>query len=246
MEKSHYSIRRWRRQIPFRQLFRPLSRMILYLFIAGVLVLGLPWLFLTLYAQPHIYSPGQAPGKRVAIVFGAGLSWDGTPSPVLEDRVATAAELYFSGKVEKLLMSGDNRFLDYNEPGAMLNFAVKLGVPREDIVLDYAGRRTYDTCYRAKEIFGVSQALLVTQAFHLPRAVFTCNSLGLPAEGVIADRRRYIMGANLREIPADLVALWDVWVARPLPVLGKPEPIFTNQSENQGNLTGQKNDSPSS
>ena len=246
MEKSHDHSRHWPLKIRFSQLVRSIVRMILYLFIAGFLVLGLPWLFLKLYSQPHIFSPQQAPGKRVAIVFGAGLRWDGTPSPVLEDRVATAAELYFSGKVEKLLMSGDNRFLDYNEPGAMLNFALKLGIPREDIVLDYAGRRTYDTCYRAKEIFGVSQALLVTQAFHLPRAVFTCNSLGLPSEGVIADRRRYIMSANLREIPADLVALWDVWVARPLPVLGNPEPIFTNQEKNHQNLEDQEIDRPTS
>ncbi len=207
--------------------------MLIYLLIAGILTFGLPWLFLNRYSVSHIFSPDQAPAKRVAIVFGAGLQWDGSPSPVLQDRIATAADLYFSGKVEKLLMSGDNRFLDYNEPGAMKRYALKLGVPDEAIVLDYAGRRTYDTCYRARAIFGVTDALLVTQAFHLPRAVFTCNSLGLPAEGVIADRRRYIMGANVREIPADLVALWDVWIGHPLPVLGNPEPIFSNDASRQ-------------
>jgi SanA protein len=109
----------------------------------------------------------------------------------------------------------------------MLNFALKLGVPRAAIVLDYAGRRTYDTCYRAKAIFGVTEAILVTQAFHLPRAVFTCNALGLPSVGVIADRRPYVGPADIREYPASLVALWDVWVSRPLPVLGDPEPIFS-------------------
>ena len=93
-------------------------------------------------------------------------------------------------------------------------------------MLDYAGRRTYDTCYRAQAIFGVTDAVLVTQAFHLPRAVFTCNALGLSSQGVIADRRRYITGANIREIPAVAVALWDVWIGHPLPVLGNPEPIF--------------------
>ena len=200
--------------------------MLIYLLIAGILAFGLPWLFLNLYSSPHMFTPDQAPAKRVAIVFGAGLQWDGTPSPVLQDRIATAADLYFSGKVEKLLMSGDNRFIDYNEPGAMKRYALKLGVPDDAIVLDYAGRRTYDTCYRARAIFGVTDALLVTQKFHLPRAIFTCNSLGLPAEGVIADRRRYVMVANIREIPADLVALWDVWIAHPLPVLGNYEPIF--------------------
>ena len=204
--------------------------MIIYLFIFGVLIICLPRLFVEIYARPSMHPVTEAPVKRVAIVFGAGLQYDGSPSPVLEDRVATAAKLYFSGKVEKLLMSGDNSYVDYNEPGAMLDFALKLGVPRQDIVLDYAGRRTYDTCYRARFIFGVTDALLVTQEFHLPRAIFTCHSVGLPAEGVIADRRRYIGSATLRELPASLMAMWDVWIAKPLPVLGDPEPIFAKTS----------------
>jgi SanA protein len=199
--------------------------MILILILACILILGVPYLILSLYSNSRIFAVAQAPARQVAIVFGAGLQRDGTPSPVLEDRVATAAELYFSGKVQKLLMSGDNRFLNYNEPGAMLNYALKLGIPRQDIVLDYAGRRTYDTCYRARAIFGVTEALLITQSFHLARAVFTCNALGLPAEGVIADRRPYVGPASLREVPASLVALWDVWISHPLPVLGKSEPI---------------------
>jgi len=96
-------------------------------------------------------------------------------------------------------------------------------------VLDYAGRRTYDTCYRAKVIFGVTDAILVTQRFHLPRALFLCNGLGVNATGVIADnfnyRRRSLLFWNLREIPATVTAFSDV-VTRPLPILGKPETIF--------------------
>lgn len=182
--------------------------------------------------RSRIYPAQSAPSGRVAVVFGAGLTRDGSPSQVLRDRVATAVDLYNAGKVEKLLMSGDNRFDNYNEPAAMRDYAVRLGMPEADIVLDYAGRRTYDTCYRAKAIFGVQQALLVTQAFHLPRAIFTCDALGLDAQGVIADRRAYRRGPmnywKLREIPATAVAAWEVWVARPLPVLGDPEPIFTD------------------
>jgi SanA protein len=219
----------------FSRLWHRLVRLGLYLILAVALILGIPWIIINLYANPRIYSASQAPARRVAIVFGAGLQRDGTPSPVLRDRVATAVDLYFAGKVEKILMSGDNRFLDYNEPGAMLKYALDLGIPREDIVLDYAGRRTYDTCYRAQAIFGVTDAVLVTQAFHLPRAVFTCNALGLSAEGVIADRRKYITGANIREIPAVAVALWDVWIGHPLPVLGNPEPIFGNLQNDGGN-----------
>lgn len=210
-------------------------RRIVLVFSAGVVALLIPRLLTALYAWPRTYSIAQVPERPVAIVFGAGLWWDGSPSPVLRDRVATAAQLYFAGKVKKLLMSGDNRFLDYNEPGAMQEYALKLGVPEEDIVLDFAGRRTYDTCYRAREIFGLERAILVTQAFHLPRALYTCNQLGLRAIGVQADLRDYRRGARLywqsREIPATLVALFELHVTRPLPVLGKPEPIFAIEAQ---------------
>lgn len=216
-------------------MLRKLIRLIFYLFSTGVIALLLPRLITALYARPRTYNIEQVPEKPVAIVFGAGLWWDGSPSPVLRDRVATAAQLYFDGKVKKLLMSGDNRFVDYNEPGAMREYALGLGVPEEDIVLDYAGRRTYDTCYRAREIFGLEQAILVTQGFHLPRALYTCNHLGMHAIGVQADLRDYRREAQLywqgRETPATLVALWEVHVTRPQPVLGQPEPIFTIEAQ---------------
>lgn len=189
--------------------------------------------FTALYAKSRIIPLADAPEMPVAIVFGAGLSRDGTPSPVLRDRVETAAALYFQGKVKKLLMSGDNRFVDYNEPGAMRQYALDLGVPAEDIVLDYAGRRTYDTCYRARAIFGVTEAILVTQPFHLPRALYLCNQLGVKAWGVPADNRYYLKRSqliwNIRETMATLVALWEVWVTHPVPVLGPYEPIFPEE-----------------
>lgn len=201
----------------------------------GAIVLVAPRLVTLLYAWPRTYKIEDVPQRPVAIVFGAGLWWDGSPSPVLRDRVATAAQLYFSGKVKKILMSGDNRFLDYNEPGAMRAYALGLGVPETDIVLDYAGRRTYDTCYRARAIFGVQEAILVTQGFHLPRALYTCNQLGVQAIGVSADLRDYRRGAlvywHARETPATLVALWEVHLSRPLPVLGYPEPIFPKEAQ---------------
>jgi SanA protein len=171
----------------------------------------------------------------LAIVFGAGLRRDGSPSPVLRDRVATAAELYFDSKVQKVLMSGDNSEVNYNEPAAMKAYAVDLGVAAEDIILDYAGRRTYDTCFRAREIFHLEDVILVTQKFHLPRAIYTCNSLGVPAVGVSADRwdyrRRSSAFWNVREMVATLVALWDVHITRPQPVLGNPEPIFPTEAQ---------------
>lgn len=198
------------------------------------MILGLPNLAASEYASTRIYSIAEVPTAPVAIVFGAGLTRSGNPSAILRDRVETAAELYHAGKVQKLLMSGDNRFVDYNEPGAMREYALSLGVADEDIVLDFAGRRTYDTCYRARHIFGIQEAMLVTQSFHITRAVYTCNNLGVTANGVPSDVRRYGRRSytfwTIREIPATTVAMWEVWISRPLPVLGKPEPIFAGKT----------------
>jgi SanA protein len=202
---------------------------ILYLIILGIIVFALPRLITSFTSINKIKTIANVANEKVAIVFGAGLLRDGTPSPVLKDRVSMAAQLYFAGKIQKILMSGDNRFVDYNEPASMQAFALELGVPEEVIVLDYAGRRTYDTCYRAKHIFGIDQAILVTQKYHLPRALFTCNGIGLKSIGVIADLRTYhpksLSFWNFRELPATVVALWQVWVSHPLPVMGDPEPI---------------------
>jgi SanA protein len=199
----------------------------------GVLGLIAPRLITSLYSQSRVFKDiNGIPSYRAAIVFGAGLQKDGTPSPVLRDRVAAAVQLYQAGKVEKILMSGDNRFVEYNEPGAMFNYAIELGMPAEDIVLDYAGRRTYDTCYRAKAIFALKEAILVTQTYHLSRALFTCNMLGLTSVGYTADLRTYHPSSyfywNLREIPATFMTFVDVWFRHPTPVLGNQEPIFPN------------------
>ncbi len=209
-----------------------LIKLILWIILLLVIVIGIPRLITAIVSSGKIFTVEESPNARAAIVFGAGLQRDGTPSPVLKDRVTAAVQLYQQGKVEKLLMSGDNRFEDYNEPAAMKTFALDLGVPEEAIVLDYAGRRTYDTCYRARHIFGLEEALVVTQNFHLPRALFTCRGIGIDATGVSADLRDYNSHSlrfwNTRELPATLVALWQVWVSHPLPVMGEKEPIFSN------------------
>lgn len=165
------------------------------------------------------------PKRPVAIVFGAGVQPGGRLSPMLQDRMDTAIALYKAGKVRKLLVSGDNRFVNYNEPGRMYDYAVARGIPARDVVRDYAGRRTYDTCYRAAEIFGVTEAILVTQRFHLPRALFTCRNLGVNSIGLSADRRFYLSNPyyQLRDAVALLRAWWDVQIARPEPVLGAKE-----------------------
>lgn len=179
--------------------------------------------------EAAILPPEEARSERVAIVFGARIYSSGRLSAMLSDRVDTAIDLYKAGKVEKLLVSGDNRFADYDEPGAMMAYAIAQGVPAEDIQPDYGGRRTYDTCYRAKAIFQVESAILVTQRFHLPRAIFLCEQLGVDAVGVAADRRTYdprsIAYSESREIPALFAALIDVIRRAPPPVLGEPIPI---------------------
>ncbi|MHC1740885.1 MAG: vancomycin high temperature exclusion protein [Anaerolineaceae bacterium] len=217
-----------------KKIFNMLVHTVGILVMLAILVIIGARLITGFYSSSRIMAADIVPQERAAIVFGAGLQRDGSPSPVLRDRVKTAVDLYFAGKVEKLLFSGDNRFVDYNEPGAMKTYAMGLGVPEDAIVLDYAGRRTYDTCYRAKYIFGLNEAILVTQKYHLPRALFTCNGIGLKSVGIAADQRVYsrysLLMWNIRELPASIVALWDVWISHPLPVMGNPEPIFTDKN----------------
>lgn len=206
---------------------------LLILLIAGLSLLGAAFALGLNFWVHAVYSSriytraAEVPPRKVAIVFGAGIRGD-RPTPVLADRVAASVELYEAGKVRKIIMTGDNRFVDYNEPGAMIAYAQELGVPLEDLIPDYAGRRTYDSCYRAREIFGVSRAVLVTQAFHMDRTLFTGDSLGMDVVGYAADRRSYPGYEQwwwLRELAALAVAWWDINIAKPVPVLGERIPI---------------------
>lgn len=130
--------------------------------------------------------------KRIAIVFGAKVWADGSPSNSLYDRVFTGVELYRAGRVNKLLMSGDKQGPNYDEPAAMKKIALDLGVPESDIVLDNDGKKTYLTCSRAKGIYDVQRAILVTQDYHQPRALYLCNNLGIDSIGITANRRAYV------------------------------------------------------
>jgi SanA protein len=207
--------------------FRFAMWLIVVLAVMGIAALFLPRLTTALHARRRVFSVGEVPARRVAVVFGAGITPDGRPTPDLAYRVGTAAELYFAGKAEKLLMSGDNRFVNYDEPTAMRRYAMTLGVPGEAIVLDYAGRRTYDTCYRARDVFQVQDVILVTQSYHLPRALYTCDALGIEAIGVAAGQSAssHLLD-NVREVFATALALGDVHLFHPVPILGAPEPIF--------------------
>lgn len=197
-------------------------------------VVGALRLILLLTTRDAMYSIDSVPSKPVVLVPGAGLNSSGGPSAPLKDRLDTAIALYREGKVKKLLLSGDNTDIAYNEPGAMQAYAIAQGIPLEDLVLDYAGRRTYDSCYRAHHIFGLNEVIVVTQAYHLPRALFLCENSELDAVGVPVEQSRYIRSRylfwNVREVFASVAAWLDVCVLKPLPVLGEKEPIFPLQT----------------
>ena len=207
-------------------------KFIAVLFAGGILLLLSPFIWresVQWYYGRSIYPLTSVPEKPVAIVFGAAIYGNERLSPVLQDRMDTAIALYEQGTVQKILVSGDNRFADYDEPGAMMAYAIRHGIPEEDIQPDYAGRRTYDTCYRAKEIFEVDTAVLVTQQFHLPRALFLCQNLGVESVGVASDVRYYAAARwfEIREIAATSAALLDIIQKEPAPVLGEKIPILT-------------------
>ncbi len=207
-------------------------RLCLFLALLGVgLIVAGPFMLRWWTNQRYgrlIYPLEEVPERRVAIVFGAAVWPGGRLSHVLSDRVDTAVALYEAGKVEKLLMTGDNSTKYYDEPGHMRDYAIQRGVPAEDIVVDYAGRRTYDSCYRARHIFGVTDAILVTQAFHLDRALFLAHRFGIDAVGVAADQRDYrdIRRYWWRELLATSLAWWETTISRPTPILGEKLPIF--------------------
>lgn len=194
----------------------PLARWIL-IGILAIIVLSMPHWILSLRYANKIFTLDDAPAKSTAIVFGAGLRRNGDPSTVLSDRVLTAANLYQRGKVNKILLSGSSSSTGYNEPLAMKSLAVDAGVPEEVILVDMGGFRTFDTCLRARQVFGIDNALLITQRFHLPRALVLCTGIGLSADGVAADLHTYWARFfwEIREIPATLRALWDVYFHLP-------------------------------
>ncbi|WP_243858988.1 ElyC/SanA/YdcF family protein [Actinomyces sp. ZJ308] len=162
----------------------------------------------------------------VAIVLGAAVHADGQPSPWLAYRLDVAADLYTSGRVEAILVSGDNRRVGYDEPTVMRGYLTSKGIPGEAIALDYAGFDTYDTCVRARRIFGIERALLVTQDFHEPRAVAICRAVGVNVEGVgdsRARRDRISWAVSwTRERLATIKAVTDV-LSRREPTLGRRE-----------------------
>ncbi len=166
---------------------------------------------------------GAAPAP-VAVVFGAGVRSDGSPSTYLRYRLDAARALYEAGTVSVVLVSGDNGQASYDEPTAMAGWLVDHGVPRDRVVLDYAGFDTHDTCVRAVEVFGVTEAVLVTQDYHLPRAMYLCREAGMDVQGVgVAAEGGPRVSYYARELPASWKAWWDATTNRRPVFPGPPE-----------------------
>lgn len=142
-----------------------------------------PATWMHVVADSRVRTVAEVPAQDVAVVFGAGL-WKGRPTPYLAHRLDAAAELYRTGKVRVVLVTGDNSRVEYDEPDAMRTYLTARGVPGKQIVSDYAGFDTWDSCVRAKKIFGVDRAVLVTQGFHIRRAVALCRAAGVESYGV--------------------------------------------------------------
>lgn len=175
-----------------------------------------PYVWIRCATAGKIHTAADAPAAPVAIVLGAGLNADGSPKPYLRARLEDARRLFQDGKIRAILVSGDHGRADYDEVAAMTSWLVEHGVPARKVVADHAGFDTYDSCVRAYEIFGVRTALVVTQEFHVRRAVFLCREAGIDAAGVGSpapdDDTRY----QVREVPAAIKATLDVVVdARP-------------------------------
>jgi len=161
------------------------------------------------------------------LVLGCAVRPDGTPSPMLAERLQRSVELYEAGAAPKLLMSGDNGQVEYNEVAAMGNFALQKGVPSYDIFLDYAGFSTYESAYRAKAIFQAEKIIIVTQKYHLHRALYIARALGLDAYGVSSDTQVYAGQVNrdIREILArNKDFLTSIFKPKPT-YLGDPVPV---------------------
>ena len=195
----------------------------------GLLAVGVPNLIVWLGGRTPVTSDAaDVPHAQAALVLGAQVKPDGTPSDMLADRIAAAAGLYQAGRVEKLLLSGDHSQVDYDEVGTMRRILLGQGIPARDIFTDHAGFDTWDSAQRAKRVFDVSTAVVVTQGFHMARALYDARRAGLQVTGFSADRRDYggvMTKLRLREAAARVKTMGDVATGADPHFLGTEIPI---------------------
>lgn len=207
-----------------------LVRIILYVCGGGALCLlltiGLANLWMHRSASGRTHTVDSTPNRDVALVLGAGLQPDGTPSPYLAARLDIGHDLLARGKVKAILVSGDNQKKNYDEPTAMRDYLIKKGTPADRIVTDHAGLDTYDSCYRARDVFGTRSMTVVSQGYHVPRALAVCRALDLDVVGVGDETGRQFEDhwsrGERREVLAAVKAAWDITSHRE-PILGSRE-----------------------
>ena len=166
-----------------------------------------------------------APNAEAALIPGAAILADGALSSIFIDRVDAAIALYRAGKVSKILVSGDNSTVSHNEVKPVRHYLLEKGIPDEDIFLDHAGFDTYSTMYRARDVFQVGSAIISTQSFHLPRAIFLARRLGIDAHGIEAGDGNHLFGSYVREIFANEKAVFNLFLNRQPKFLGDVIPI---------------------
>jgi len=224
-----------------------MKKILLYVIVAAVVAAALGFC-IVLAVNAHVRTVGStrllAPEQAAEleevdciIVLGCQVKTDGSLSHMLRDRLIRGVELYHAGASPKLLMSGDHGRVNYDEVNAMKAYAVENGVPSEDVFMDHAGFSTYETVYRAKEIFGADKVIIVTQEYHLYRALYIAEALGIEAYGVSADLNRY-GGQTMRDIREVLARCKDFAMC-----IFKPEPTYLGETipvSGNGDLTNDR------
>ena len=219
------------------KIFKRIFLVGLFLCLAGIVALFSINGYVVRSTAGQILSPDDAAALSdvdCILVLGCYVHENGNPSAMLSDRLQQGVSLYDAGAAPKLLMSGDHGQTSYDEVNAMKQYAIDAGVPSEDIFMDHAGFSTYESVYRTRDIFEAKNILIVTQGYHLHRALHIANALGLEAYGVASDPRAYA-GQLFREVREILARNKDFVTAifKPKPTfLGEPIPIFGD-----GNLT---------
>lgn len=168
-----------------------------------------------------VYDVKSVPTSTLALVFGGGMDGKDQMSAMQTDRVIKGIELYKTGKVKKIMMTGDDGSLRDDEVTAMKKYALENGVPEVDILVDPHGYRTYESCYRERFVYGITSTIVVSQAFHLPRILYFCRSFGIETVGVMADLRPYGDSqtySDIREIVARPKGWWQMAITKPLPL----------------------------
>lgn len=219
---------------------KKLVKYIIFLIMIGIISICLLSLYVKLSTKSRILTIEEVKNEEnidCILVLGAAVRGK-SPSPMLKDRLDTGIKLYNEGISEKIIMSGDHGKDDYNEVGAMKSYGMDNNVPSSNIFMDHAGFSTYDSIYRAKEIFRVKKIVIVTQEYHLYRALYIAKSLGLEAYGVSADTKKYQGGVKreIREILARDKDFFKSIIKPKSTYLGEPIPVSGN-----GDITNDRN-----